>query len=147
MSAKKHGLTNSKIYRHWIGMKQRCRADYPVDSVRKNYYERGITVCPEWQNFEVFYSWAIKNGYDDSLTLDRINNDIGYEPTNCRWVNATIQARNRRSNFFITYKGKTHCIAEWSEITGISQGTLWHRYNDSKDREDALFRPTNKKKR
>lgn len=94
-----HGKSKARLYHIWKSMKQRCQN--PHDRYFKNYGERGITVCENWQSFEKFYEWAMKNGYDDSApfglcTIDRIDVDKGYFPANCRWVDLKIQAKNRR---------------------------------------------------
>lgn len=92
---KKHHLSNSPIYKRWKGMKARCyqvhRKDY------KNYGGRGITVCDEWKNnFKAFYDWAISSGFKEDLTLDRIDNNGNYEPSNCRWSTKSEQRINQR---------------------------------------------------
>ena len=88
-------------------MKKRC-SDKTLESY-KNYGGRGIVVCKEWKNsFEVFRDWAIENGYSKELTIDRENNDGNYEPSNCRWTNRNIQARNTKkikSNNTSGYRG------------------------------------------
>lgn len=85
-------------------------------------------MCDEWKNdIMLFYDWAVSNGYADNLTIDRINNDGDYEPSNCRWVNQKQQANNRRSNTRLTLNGETHTLSEWGDITGISSATLWNR--------------------
>lgn len=76
-----------------------------------------------------FYNWSIDNGYDDNLTIDRINVNGNYEPNNCRWVVLKKQARNRRNNKFFTYKGEAHCLSEWCEILGLRYGTVMQRIN------------------
>lgn len=92
------------------------------------YSERGISVCDEWINsYKSFEKWALNNGYEDGLTIDRINNDDGYYPGNCRWATRKEQANNRSSNHFVTWNGETKTISQWSEITGICEKTLSQR--------------------
>ena len=90
-----HKDTGSKLYRCWCNMKSRC---YNKNTKSyKNYGERDINVCEEWtENYVNFKDWALANGYKDGLSLDRINNDGNYEPSNCRWTVKTVQARNTR---------------------------------------------------
>ena len=107
-------------------MKKRCYNE-PTD----NYYlygGRGIEICPEWkEDFQTFYDWAINNGYDETLTIDRIDSNDMYSPENCRWSDNTEQQRNKRNNRLITFNGETHCLAEWAEITGINRSTISDR--------------------
>lgn len=91
----KHNLSYSKLYKVWGGMKTRCYN--PKFMYYSNYGGRGITICDEWlNNFKTFYEWAINNGYKEGLTIDRINNDGIYEPSNCRWITRAEQNRNQR---------------------------------------------------
>lgn len=96
----KHGMTNSRLYNVWQGMKQRCY--YPKHDHYKDYGGRGIIICDKWKNdFRAFYSWAMKNGYDEGAdinqcTIDRINVNGNYEPSNCRWVPQSVQVANKR---------------------------------------------------
>ncbi len=92
-----HGKGNSRIYHIYHGMKERCYTK--SNSCYKNYGGRGIKVCDEWlHDFMAFYKWSMNNGYDDSLTIDRIDVNGNYEPKNCRWVTNIEQQRNKRNN-------------------------------------------------
>lgn len=109
----------SRLYEIWHNMRARCNRAGDIGYHR--YGGRGIKVCPEWDaDFVQFQRWALTNGYVDNLSIDRINNDGPYAPGNCRWVTSKAQARNRRTNTMITYRGKTACLAEHAEDVGIS---------------------------
>lgn len=136
-----HGQTETRLYYIWTSMKARCTN--PRCKSFKHYGGRGIRVCEEWaQSFEAFQAWALPNGYTDNLTIDRIDNDKGYDPDNCRWVDRTTQSRNRRNNRFLTYNGETRTIGEWAEIVGIRNEVIWHRVvTHGWDIEKALLTP------
>lgn len=89
----------------------------------------GITICDEWNDFAVFRDWAYSHGYDDELTIDRIDYNGNYEPDNCRWADAVTQANNTRSNHIIEYNGESHTMAEWSRIMNIPYHRLKDRIN------------------
>jgi hypothetical protein len=85
-------------------------------------------MCAEWKDsFLAFYKWSVENGYNDELTIDRIDNNGNYEPSNCRWATLKEQANNTRRNHFITFNGETHTISEWSERLGIGRGVIKDR--------------------
>ncbi len=117
-----HGLTDTRLHRIWMQMRRRCEKpscpDYP------RYGGRGISVCPQWHKFEPFYEWANATGYSDGLTLDRRDNDGGYEPNNCRWATRTEQNRNRRDNVRFEFRGQNLTIPEIAEITGFPAAAL-----------------------
>ena len=121
-----HGKCRTRLYRIWGGMKTRCSNTRYTKYAR--YGGRGISVCEEWWNdFQAFYDCAIKHGYSDDLTIDRINNDGNYCPDNCRWITAAEQAANKSTNHRVSYSGETHTIAEWARITGIARSLLKDR--------------------
>ena len=135
----KHSLRHTRIYRIWLLMKNRClNSKYYLF---KNYGGRGITVCNEWKNdFVKFYDWSMNNGYNDTLTIDRIDVNGNYEPSNCRWATKLQQQRNTTRLRKITYKNETHCISEWAEILGLEYNTLYHRFRRNNYSEDVLKR-------
>lgn len=133
----KHGMCNTRLYRIWNNVKQRCTN--PKKPAYKNYGGRGITVCEEWsKDFLNFYTWAMNNGYAEDLELDRIDNDKGYDPDNCRWVTHTENNRNKRSNHYLTYQGKTLTLKEWQEVTGIPYQEIRRRLETGKTIKEAL---------
>lgn len=85
-------------------------------------------MCDEWKNnFQLFYDWSIQNGYQENLSIDRIDNDGNYEPSNCRWVDRFTQCNNKRNNHFLTYNGKTLTIPQWSKELNLSKSTIEYR--------------------
>jgi hypothetical protein len=118
-----HGLTHSKTYKIWASMKKRC--DNPADNGYHKYGARGIKYCEKWGLFENFFSdmGLCPSGY----SIERINNNGDYEPDNCKWIPLKDQARNRRSNRYITYNGITKTIIQWSEHYNIEYRKLYVR--------------------
>ena len=119
-------------------MKNRCLN--PKVERYKRYGGRGITVCDEWRNsFEDFRDWAMSHGYADGRSIDRIDSDGNYEPSNCRWVDMTIQANNKSNNLRVEIKGESKTLGEWAHITGIGYHTIYRRYING-DRGESLIR-------
>ena len=128
---------NSKsqpLYGVWLGMKARCH-NKNVDEY-KHYGERGICVCNEWLDFTIFKQWALANGYQKSLSIDRINVDGDYEPENCRFVTQKEQQRNRRNNCYIDIDGEKFLATDIAEMLGlpastiskwVKQGVIYHK--------------------
>ena len=124
-------------------MKKRCY-NPKTDSYRK-YGGRGIKVCEQWVNsFQTFQSWALANGYDDSLSIDRIDANGDYCPENCRWATPKQQTNNRRTTIMLTFNGETRPQSEWAEETGMAASTIAHRLKRGWSIERALTTPTKK---
>ena len=137
--SKIHGYSNTRIYNIWNKMMKRC-----YDSNNKNfdrYGGRGIIVCEEWHSIENIVEWAYGHGYSDELTIDRIDNDGNYCPTNCRWADKITQSNNTSRNHLITYGDKTMTIAEWARFTGLTYSCLKSRIRNGWNIKDALFTP------
>ena len=138
MGKSTHGKCGTRLYNIFQGMKKRC-----YNKHRKDFYEyggRGISICDEWLNdFQTFYDWSMSNGYDDNLTIDRIDNDKGYSPANCRWVDIKTQSNNTRKNVYLGYNGETMTLAEWSRKLNINRNTLKARYRKGWSDKDCLF--------
>lgn len=129
----KHGGAKRKneerLYSIWRSMKRRC-----ANKNDMNYGGRGISVCDEWQDYQTFKEWAYNNGYDDKAdkgqcTIDRINNDGNYEPSNCRWVDMVAQANNTRKSRYVDFQGRTMTIAEFSRVMNIKPTHAWYYIN------------------
>lgn len=125
---KVHGLTKTRIHGIWSNMKTRCYNTN--DHAFERYGGRGITVCEEWKDdFMSFYNWAMSNGYKDDLSIDRIDNNKGYSPDNCRWATAKEQNNNKRNVYKVTYQGKTQTLSQWAVELNVSHGILLRRFN------------------
>lgn len=133
-----HGLSKERIYRTWNGMKRRC--EDKNDERYSSYGERGIKVCDEWQDVVVFSEWALSNGYEEHLTIDRIDVNGNYEPSNCQWATWSEQAKNKRNSVRIEYDGKSQLIGEWCEELGLNLGTITTRYYAYGIRPPHLFK-------
>lgn len=136
-----HNDTGSRLYMIWANMKERC---YNKNNPKyKNYGDRGIIVCDEWKySYVCFREWALSNGYSNLLTIDRIDVDGNYEPSNCRWTTNVEQSNNRTNNIDIEYKGEMHTLSEWSKILNINYHTLYRRLFVSNLSVDDAFNNT-----
>lgn len=141
----KHGMYNTRIYRIWSSMKTRCTNDNYSES--KHYKDRGISLCKDWESFERFYLWATKSGYEEGLTIDRIDNNKGYSPDNCRWSTPTEQAFNRRSNLIVEYKGERKPLKQFSYELGFNYHMVWKRIKSGWDIARAIETPSRNVKR
>lgn len=140
-TAMKHGDSPKKgkkarLYTTWLNMRRRCSV--PSSTGYKNYGGRGISVCPEWNDYPVFKAWAHSNGYSASLTLERIDCDQGYAPGNCTWATRLRQARNRR---FVKKSPDGTPWCEVANINGITTVQFNGRIFDGWSIEDAATRP------
>lgn len=134
----KHGKAHTRLYTIYKGMKQRCYNK--KDQTYKYYGSRGIVVCSEWLNdFMTFYNWAISNGYQDDLTIDRIDVDGNYEPYNCRWISSEAQHSNMRTNIKLVYNNKTQTIKQWSKELDTNYRTMLRRYHKGWSTKEILF--------
>ena len=135
----------TRLYRIWSAMKMRCNNPNNV-----NYYlygGKGIKVCDAWNDFNHFRDWAINNGYSDELTIDRIDSNKDYCPSNCRWVSYKIQSNNTSRNHYVTANGKTLTISQWSDETGIPSRTIAARINVlGWEPQDAVSIPLRRKR-
>jgi hypothetical protein len=134
-----HGLikNNFKLYKVWIGIKQRC--NNPKSKSYEQYGGRGIKICGEWENsFPIFHEWAIIRGYKEGLTIERLNVNGNYEVSNCAWIPKKSQSENRTSSVVISFNGKTETASEWSKITGIPSKVITQRIRRGWNNERTL---------
>lgn len=138
-SCYKHGMTGTRLYQCYKLMKNRC-----YNAHNKRYYlygDRGIKVCDEWlgeNGASNFIKWALDNGYNDQLTLDRIDNNKGYSPQNCRWATRKQQSNNLRNNLRFDINGEIHTLPEISEIYNIDYKLLYSRIRNGWDIHKAI---------
>ena len=136
-----------RIHNIWANMKSRCFN--PKDARYTDYGGRGIKVCDEWKNdFFAFYKWAMENGYSENLTIDRIDNDGDYTPSNCRWVSRKVQSLNKSTNRYITYNGQTKTITQWATDNNMPYYVLRKRIDILNwDFKRAISEPPKKMKK
>lgn len=124
----KHGMSRERLYHIWNSMIHRCydktSKSYPI------YGGRGINVCKNWKDsYACFKDWSLNNGHQNDLTIDRINNNEGYFPENCRWITKREQSNNKRNTPMFTYNGKTQSLSFWASELGIKYSILYKRIN------------------
>lgn len=148
-----HGDSYSKLYKVYHSMHDRCENKNAEQY--KNYGSRGIKVCDEWSGengYVNFREWAYANGYNETAprgncSIDRIDVNGHYEPSNCKWSNSKEQANNMRRNIKVNYNGETKTIAEWAEETGKAYASLSYRIKAGWDAKEAIELPSNKHSR
>lgn len=132
-----HGGFGTKLYNVWCGMKKRCYNS--KNKFFKDYGGRGITVCDEWRDdFAKFRDWAMANGYREGLSIDRIDNDKGYSPDNCRWTTREEQGNNKRSNRTFLVNGEKRTLAQLCREYQKNRSTVEDRLNRGWTIEEAL---------
>ena len=145
----KHGKYLSREYQTWNSMMGRCLN--PTSQAFRHYGARGITICEKWKNFVGFYEDM--GDRPDGMSLERIDNEKGYSPDNCRWATHQEQMKNTRRCIHITYNGQTKILKDWARSLGMSNGALRARMNKSDDPEIILrpvatkFRPVPERSR
>lgn len=143
--SRKHNQRHTKLYEVWKSIKQRCLN--PKNKAYHNYGGRGITICDEWANdFNSFYEWSMENSYKEGLTIDRINNNGNYEPSNCRWTTKIVQCNNTRVNNYVTINNETKSLADWCRYYNVSYSLVSQRiYKFHWDKIKALTTPVKRK--
>jgi hypothetical protein len=135
----KHNLRSHDLYKRWQKIKGRCLRH--SDRRYKDYGGRGITICNEWiDDFMSFYNWALANGYQPHLEIDRIDNNDGYRPDNCRFVTTKDNANNTRRNIHVEYQGKSMTLKQACEAADIVSHyrTIWQRVKGGKSFEESI---------
>lgn len=138
------GMKKTRLYKIWRGIICRCEWNSPKNKQWKNYGGRGITLCDEWHIFSNFRDWSLNNGYTDELTIDRIDVDGNYEPSNCRWATMKTQGNNRRDNHYITYQGRTQSLRAWSDELGFDYKLVKNHIKRGKPWEEVVTFMQNK---
>ena len=122
MESYKH---KTRLYNIWKCMRQRC--NNPNNPNYPHYGGKGVTICEEWKEYVGFRAWAAANGYDDSKSIDRIDVNGNYEPSNCRWADDKTQANNTTRNRRIAFRGRNMTISEIADLLDVSYSTIQHR--------------------
>jgi hypothetical protein len=127
-----------RLYVIWMNMLQRCNNEKSTSYQR--YGKRGIRVCYEWHDYSAFRDWALSHGYNEKLTIDRIDNKGDYTPSNCRWVTPLEQSRNIKTNLIFEYEGKSMCLSEWCELLGLKYSRILYRVTHGYSFREAITR-------
>ena len=136
---------NLRLWTIYHGMKKRCLN--PNSPRYEDYGGRGIAVCDEWlQGFDNFAEWALTNGYNDTLTIERIDNDGDYTTGNCKWIPLGRQCFNKRTSLMIRYNGKEKCLMDWCNILGLPYDTIHHRVTNGWSAKSAFETPVQNNK-
>lgn len=139
-----HGMSNTRIYSIYAAIKDRTVLNTNNKAFIRDYINRGIDLCEEWQGrngFLNFYNWSISHGYQENLSIDRIDNDKGYSPDNCRWTDQHTQNCNRRNTLKATINGETKAIADWCIDLGVDYDLVYGRIRKGWEPERALLEP------
>lgn len=134
-----HNGKGTRLYAIWKGICSRCHNTHR--SCYDRYGGRGISMCDEWRDFATFREWAHANGYNDKLSIDRIDNNGGYTPENCRWVDDYAQAHNKRNNRIIEFQNEKLCLAEWGRRLGCNGQVISDRLKRGWSVQQALTTP------
>lgn len=139
-----HGMTKTRTFKSWDSMLQRCLNSNDPSFPR--YGGRGISICKRWrESFEAFLSDMGER--PEGMSLDRIDNDKGYSPRNCRWADASLQQRNTKVSKHLTVNGRTMALIEWARESGLEYSTLLRRYKAGWDHADIVGRPSRNRKK
>lgn len=134
-----HDSQKNRLYGIYQSMRQRCK-----NPKSKYYGGKGISICKEWNTYEAFHEWAMANGYAENLTIDRVDNNKGYSPDNCRWVDYYTQNNNTSRNIFVTYKGQTKTVGQWAREMKVNASSLHNRIRRGWPIERAMETPIKK---
>jgi hypothetical protein len=137
------GLSRTRLYGIWVNMYMRCFAKN--NEYYNDYGGRGITICKEWTDFIVFYDWALQNGYQDNLEIDRIDVNGNYDPGNCRFVTNKEQSRNKRNTRWYTIGNQTLCLKDWCDLFGKKFNTVSKRLKSGQDIIEVLMKKSTKR--
>lgn len=137
---RKHGEWNTRLYSIWNGMIRRCHTSKSKKQT-KNYKDKGIKVCDEWRDFLKFKEWAVNNGYKDNLSIERIDINKDYCPSNCKWIPMNEQQLNQTHTRFLEINGVKKPLTVWAKEKGIHHNTLRYRINKGWKTEDLFKKP------